>query len=233
MERIKPIIASPTEVIELRNKSYKEIWDLQLHYLNEIIEGRKTGKNVTNKLLFVEHKPVFTLGKSANTQNLLVSQSLLEQKGIELFHIERGGDITFHGPGQWVVYPIFDLNKLNIGLRLYIEKLEKVIIDTCMSYGINAEQLEGLTGVWVNNPKKHPNWNKVAAIGVKCKRFVTMHGFALNVHTDLEYFQLMNPCGILDKGVTTISKETNQQITFEEIKEEILHQFTNHFTIKV
>lgn len=231
METTQSINAIPTEILTVKGKTYKEVWDLQLALLNEIIEANKTGDFISNKLLFVEHNPVFTLGKSANETNLLISESVLKTKNIELFKIERGGDITFHGPGQWVVYPIFDLNKFNIGLRTYIEKLETIIINTCKTFGIEGQQLDGLTGVWVHDNKKRPEWNKIAAIGVMCKRFVTMHGFALNVHTDLDYFNLMNPCGITDKGVTTIQQESHGPVDFEEVKSTIINEFNKEFSI--
>lgn len=231
MEPSKSINPFLTEVIEIKGKSYKEVWDLQLSYLNEIVESKKNNTFVSNKLLFVEHKPVFTLGKSGKENNLLVNEKYLESKGIELFKIERGGDITFHGPGQWVVYPIFDLEKFNIGLRQYIEHLEQILLTTCVQYGIIAKQIEGLTGVWVENILEKPSLKKIAAIGVKSTRFVTMHGFALNVNTELSFFELMNPCGIKDKGVTSISKETNKSIPLIEVQESLLSSFKEIFKL--
>ena len=230
MGSIKSMNPLSTEIIEIKGKSYKEVWDLQLQYLQEIVDAKKEGKEISNKLLFVEHNPVFTLGKSGNNKNLLVNEEFLKSKGIELFHIERGGDITFHGPGQWVVYPIFDLENFNIGLRQYIENLEEVLINTCFEYGITSKRIEGLTGVWVENEKEMPKLKKIAAIGVMSKRFVTMHGFALNVKTDLSFFDLMNPCGITDKGVTTISNKTNEEISMNQVQKTILKNFKKVFS---
>ena len=233
MEPSKSINPRTTEIIEIKGKSYKEVWDIQLSYLNEIVESKRNNTFVTNKLLFVEHNPVFTLGKSGDSANLLISEAVLKDKGIELFHIERGGDITFHGPGQWVVYPIFDLEKFNLGLRQYIENLEQIIMNTCEQFGIKGKQIEGLTGVWVENKQQVPSLKKIAAIGVKSKKFVTMHGFALNVNTDLSFFELMNPCGITDKGVTTIFKESNKIMAFDEVKKTILLAFKKTFDLSL
>jgi lipoyl(octanoyl) transferase len=231
MEPSKSINPYLTEIIEIKGKSYKEVLDLQLSYLNEIVESKKDNTFVSNKLLFVEHNPVFTLGKSGKENNLLVNKDFLKDKGIELFRIERGGDITFHGPGQWVVYPIFDLEKLKIGLRQYIENLEQLLINTCAEHGVTSKQIEGLTGVWVENILDNPSLKKIAAIGVKTTRFVTMHGFALNVNTDLGFFELMNPCGIKDKGVTSLSKETNKSISFIEVQESLFSSFKRTFRL--
>ena len=231
MEPSKSINPYLTEIIEIKGKSYKEVWDLQLSYLNEIVESKKNNTFVSNKLLFVEHNPVFTLGKSGKENNLLVNEEFLTNKGIELFRIERGGDITFHGPGQWVVYPIFDLEKFNIGLRQYIENLEQILVNTCAEYGIASKQIEGLTGVWVENIQDNPSLKKIAAIGVKSTRFVTMHGFALNVNTDLSFFELMNPCGITDKGITSLSKETNKSIPLMEVQESLFSSFKKTFKL--
>jgi len=218
-----------TEIIRIKGKSYKDVWDLQLKYLNEIIDAKKEGREISNKILFVEHNPVFTLGKSGNDNNLLVNEEFLKKKGIELFHIERGGDITFHGPGQWVVYPIFDLENFNIGLRQYIDNLEQVIINTCSEYNIKSERMEGLTGVWIENKEAMPHLKKIAAIGVMSKRYVTIHGFALNVNTDLSYFDLINPCGITDKGITSISTIAKEDISMQEVQNKIIKHIEKIF----
>ena len=172
-------------------------------------------------LLVVEHTPVYTLGKSGKPSNMLISEEQLQRLGAEFFHIDRGGDITFHGPGQIVLYPILDLEQLGIGLRRYIDLLEGAVIETVAHYGISAERLEGATGVWIcdRNASGEPSrWRKICAIGVKASHFVTMHGLALNVATDLNWFTMINPCGFVDKGVTSIARETGREIDIEQVK---------------
>ena len=167
-------------------------------------------------LLLVEHRPVYTLGKSGKRDNLLVTEQYLSSLGAEFFHIDRGGDITFHGPGQLVGYPILDLEKLGIGLRTYIDTLEEAAIRTVAHYGIEAGRVAGASGVWLD--AAGPRMRKICAIGVRSSRFVTMHGFGLNVSTDLSWFDRINPCGFKDRGVTSIEKETGHKISMEEVK---------------
>jgi lipoyl(octanoyl) transferase len=216
-----------TELHEYPVSSYKKVWDEQKELLDQIVNGKKQGVEQPHHLILCEHNPVYTMGKSADSNNLLASEELLKTRGAEVFNIERGGDITFHGPGQWVAYPIFDLEKLEIGLRIYIEKLEEVLIATLSDFGIEGRRIEGLTGVWVDSVLGDER--KIAAIGVMSRRFVTMHGFALNVNTDLSYFDLMVPCGIQDKGVTSISQELNKEMSMDEVKKSIKKHFKNIF----
>lgn len=216
---------------DLGTMPYKECWQLQQALFEQRLETRRRGEKGEDcgTILTVEHPPVYTLGKSGKQSNMLIPQSYLESLGAEFFHIDRGGDITFHGPGQIVCYPILDIEQLGIGLRRYIEILEEAVIVTVAHYGITAERLAGATGVWIcdregdGEPK---NWRKICAIGVRASHFVTMHGLALNVATDLKWFTMINPCGFVDKGVTSISKEIGEVVDFEEVKQLLVATLT-------
>ena len=180
------------------------------------------GADDAGTVLLVEHPPVYTLGKSGHAENLLVNQEALEAMGAQFFHIDRGGDITFHGPGQLVCYPILDLERIGIGLREYIEALEEAVIRTVAEYGIAAGRIAGASGVWIDPGKARPR--KICAIGVRSSRYVTMHGFALNVTTDLEWFSRINPCGFTDRGVTSIAAETGSQPSMQEVKQLVIRE---------
>jgi lipoyl(octanoyl) transferase len=190
-----------------------------LHYAQGLSLQSEAGKRVaagnTDEVLLVEHTSVYTFGKSANKSNLLISAKELKDIGAEVFHTQRGGDITYHGPGQLVGYPILDLHRLKIGARTYIESLEAVIIQVLAEYGIKAYQINGLTGIWTKD-QNHQD-AKVGAIGVRISKGITSHGFALNVNTNLDYFNHIVPCGIEDKAVTSISKLLNRQISWDEV----------------
>lgn len=179
-------------------------------------------------LLFVEHPPVYTLGKNGNEENILISEQELFQKRIDYFHINRGGDITFHGPGQLVGYPILDLDKFNTDLGWYLRSIEEIIILTLAEYGIISERSKGETGVWIDTGIKGRE-RKICAIGIKCSRWVTMHGFALNVNTDLSYFNNIIPCGIQNKQVTSIEKELGKKVDINEVKQKVKHHFEKVF----
>ena len=208
--------------------SYSEAWEYQQKLFDEALTKKTAGEEVQNKLLFCEHPHVITLGKSGHENNLLLTKEKLKEKGVEYFHIDRGGDITYHGPGQLVVYPIFDLDSFDIGLKKYIHRLEEVIIQLLAEYGIKSERMEKGTGVWLDLEKT--NARKICAIGVRSSRFVTMHGLALNVNTDLSYFSLMNPCGFIEKGVTSIEKELgNGSIDMNTIKNRVNELFIELF----
>ncbi len=197
---------------------YRPAWDYQEKLYHELMKKKLSGeKQFPGYLLFCEHPPVFTLGKSGSRENLLINEPMLAQRGIEFYHINRGGDITFHGPGQIVGYPILDLEQLNLGIRGYIEKLEGAVIRLLEDYGIEAGRLEGATGVWLD-PEKPRLARKICAIGVKAGRHITMHGFAFNVNTDLSYYQYINPCGFVDKGVTSMEKELGEKQDMERVK---------------
>lgn len=191
--------------------SYNSAWDIQKNYHKKVLTGKEQ-----DTLILVEHEPVYTLGKNANDNHLLQSAS----EEIKVYRIERGGDITFHGPGQIVVYPILDLNRYIKSVSWYMRTLEKIIIDTLSDFKIKAELKDGLTGVWVGD-------EKIGAQGVRISRWVTMHGLALNVNTDLKYFDGIIPCGIFDYGVTSMEKLTGSKQDINKVKNTIIKYFNN------
>ena len=236
---------------DLGQMDYKACWDLQQTLFDSLTARKRpaadTVRNATGTeasaadaaretdgaaipaedagtILLVEHPPVYTLGKSGRAENLLIPKAALEAMGAKFFHIDRGGDITFHGPGQLVCYPILDLERIGIGLREYIEALEEAVIRTVAEYGIAAGRIAGASGVWIDPGKARPR--KICAIGVRSSRYVTMHGFALNVTTDLEWFSRINPCGFTDRGVTSIVAETGLQPSIQEVKQLIIRELT-------
>lgn len=208
---------------DLGIKPYRQAWELQKSLFNALIDCKRECKDGDEYLLIVEHPHVYTLGFHGDATNMLLNETELQKKGIEFVRIERGGDITYHGPGQLVVYPIIDLHQHQLGVKSYIHLLEESVIRLVSLYGIKGERVDGATGVWID--KNTPSERKICAIGVKCRRFVTMHGLALNVNTDLNMFSAINPCGFIDKGVTSIEKETGHKIDFSTIKQ----QFTEIF----
>lgn len=212
-----------TELLDLGRKGYREVWELQKKLLEEVKEKKLRGECFTNYLLLVEHEPVYTLGKSGNEANMLLGYLQLQAQQAEFIKVDRGGDITFHGPGQLVAYPIIDLESLGIGVKEYVDKLEEIVIRTIAIYEIEGRRLSGATGVWVEPETSRAR--KICAIGVKCSRFVTMHGFALNVNTDLNYFNYINPCGFADKGVTSIEREKKEKVEMQRVKKEVCHYF--------
>ena len=180
--------------------------------------------NTEHRLLMVEHNPVFTLGKSGKREHVLVSEEQLKNLGIEFFHINRGGDVTYHGLQQIVGYPILDLDKFKTDLGWYLRSLEQVIIEVIAEYGLKGERSEGETGVWLE-PNDPFMARKICAMGIKCSRWITMHGFALNVNTDLSHFEFIVPCGIQGKTVTSLEKELGHKVNYEEVKEKIKKYF--------
>ena len=195
---------------------YTKAWAKQEELFSATIDWKKQNLPTRNNLIFCEHPHVYTLGKSGDEQNMLLDMIQLQAKNATFVHSNRGGDITYHGPGQVVGYPIFDLANFDLGLKQYIFKLEEAIIQTLLLYQIPSTRLEGSTGVWLETDT--PACRKICAIGVRSSRFVTMHGFALNVNTRLEYFNYINPCGFIDKGVTSMEKELGSTINMEELK---------------
>lgn len=217
-----------TKFIDLGLASYREVWEMQEKLMNEIITKRDNGEAFHNYLLFVEHPHVFTLGKNGHEENFLEDRVNRSQEKVECIRVNRGGDITYHGPGQLVVYPIIDMQSFNLGVKDYVDGLEQVVIDTIRSFDIKGERLKGATGVWLDTDTSKVR--KICAIGVKCSKYVTMHGLALNVNTDLSYFNWINPCGFVDKGVTSIRSEKDQQLqSMADLKKEIRQSFANHF----
>ena len=209
---------------------YKKAWDLQEKYFAEIVavkqnnKALKENKPANNYLLFCEHPPVYTLGKSGKSSHLLINEEQLKSKGAEFYCINRGGDITFHGPGQITGYPILDLDNFNLSIKNYIFGLEEVLIRVLAHYKIVADRSAGETGVWldVGNPIKA---RKIGAIGARISQMVCMHGFALNVNTNLDYYNHIIPCGIVDKGVTSLQKELGKTIAIDEVQKLLLEEF--------
>ena len=219
---------------DLGNKDYKETWDYQESLFEEIVaqktNNKANGTNLptTNYFLFVEHPHVYTLGKSGHIENLLIDEEELKNKGATFYKINRGGDITYHGPGQIVGYPILDLENFFTDIHKYLRSLEEVIIRTLSDYGLKGERSEGETGVWLDVGT--PFARKICAMGVRCSRWVTMHGFALNVNTDLGYFDNIIPCGIRGKAVTSLNVElAKDKVDLQEVKQRILTHFKEIF----
>ena len=195
---------------------YNEAWAKQESLFSTSIEKKMQELPTDNYLVFCEHPHVYTLGKSGDEQNMLLNMIQLQAKHATFVHSNRGGDITYHGPGQVVGYPIFDLANFELGLKQYIFRIEEAIIQTLSLYRIPSTRLEGSTGVWLDVGE--PACRKICAIGVRSSRYVTMHGFALNVNTQLEYFSYINPCGFFDKGVTSMEKELSGKVDMDELK---------------
>ena len=226
-------------VRDLGRADYRPTWNLQEQLLKEAVtrkiarrraglpeSGRQDGDAPADfpwpehHLLFVEHPHVLTLGKSGDANHVVASPERLEQLGVEYHEINRGGDITYHGPGQLVAYPILDLDQFRTDIGWYLRQLEESVIRTCSDWGVSAGRVKGLTGVWINH-EAGLNARKICAIGVKCSRWVTMHGLAFNLDTDLDFFNLIVPCGISDRGVTSLSKESNGEVNRAEVIESL------------
>lgn len=225
-------------VKDLGHKDYKETWDYQESLFEEIVELKRknraenTDLSTPNYFLFVEHPHVYTLGKSGHIENLLIDEAALAKKGASFYKINRGGDITYHGPGQIVGYPIIDLESFFTDIHKYLRSLEEVIIRTLADYGIKGERSEGETGVWLDVGT--PFARKICAMGVRASRWVTMHGFALNVNTDLGYFDNIIPCGIRGKAVTSLNVElSKEKVDTEEVKTLILKHFGEIFEVTI
>jgi lipoyl(octanoyl) transferase len=215
---------------------FKQAWDIQEKLLEETVGSKIQNKNnnfedvllTNNHLIFCEHTPVYTLGKSGKEKNLLLSQEELQKNKINYYKINRGGDITFHGPGQLVGYPILDLENFFTDIHKYLRLLEEAVILTLQEYNIVAGRIDGLTGVWVEHENQEKT-RKICAMGVKCSRWVTMHGFALNINTNLEYFDNIIPCGIDDKAVTSMKKEMGMEINFRDVQEKMKRNLATVF----
>ena len=222
---------------DLGVKSYQPTWDYQESLLAKNTAIKSLARehnedvkltNTEHRFIMVEHPPVFTLGKNGKREHVLVSEEQLEKLGIEFFHINRGGDITYHGPQQIVGYPIIDLDKFKTDLGWYLRSLEQVIIDTIAEYGLKGERSVGETGVWLE-PDNPFMARKICAMGIKCSRWITMHGFALNVNPDLSHFEYIVPCGIQGKTVTSLEKELGRKVNYEEVKQKIKKHFAHIF----
>ncbi len=230
---------------DLGRLAYKDAWDLQEKLLQETVGVKAAIRTLEDQqgfnesaletrhhLLFVEHPPVYTLGKSGHMENVLLSEEALKQRGIDFYRANRGGDITFHGPEQIVGYPILDLEKFYTDIGRYLRNIEEVIIRVLADYGISSGRSAGETGVWLDADKKGFE-RKICAIGVRSSRWVTMHGFAFNVNTDLDYFNYIIPCGIQDKQVTSLEKELGRKVSMEEVKEKVKHHFEEIFDVQL
>ena len=219
---------------------YKVCWDYQEKLFNEIIQQKISNRYLTkekqiptnNFLLFVEHPHVYTLGKSGDESNLLLNEKQLEEKNSSFYKINRGGDITYHGPGQIVAYPIIDLDNFFTDIHKYLRLLEETIIITLKEYGIEGNRSKGETGVWLE-PENKLRARKICAMGVRCSRWVTMHGWGFNVNANLNYFNNIIPCGINDKAVTSLNKELGQEINIPEIKEKLKKNFAKLFEAQI
>ena len=231
---------------------YKACWDLQQELFDALVARKRAERDAGSSTVFpagdsaeehsatdddpvgtvllVEHPPVYTLGKSGHAENLLIPREMLERMGARFYHIDRGGDITFHGPGQIVGYPILDLERIGLSLRDYIDALEGAVIRTVARYGIRAGRIAGASGVWIEGAQPA---RKICAIGVRASRYVTMHGFALNVATDLRYFTHINPCGFTDRGATSIEKEIGRPVPMEEVKRRLVEDLCENLNVKI
>ncbi len=216
------------EIVDLGQMGYKEAWDYQEKLLQQQVLRKKENQSTQNFLCFVEHPPVYTLGKSGKMEHVLLSEAELKANGIEFYKTNRGGDITFHGPGQIVGYPIIDLENFKTDIGWYLRTLEQVIINSIEPFGIKGERSAGETGVWIDADKKGQE-RKICAMGVRCSRWVTMHGFALNVNVDLDYFNYIIPCGIENKQVASMHKELEKSIDMNDVKDIIANTFTKLF----
>ena len=228
------IINKKVQFKELGTKDYQPAWDYQEELLKNILdikihnrENTNDQKPTENHLLFVEHPHVYTLGKSGHEENLLANENKLKEINATYVKVNRGGDITYHGYGQIVGYPILDLENFYTDIHRYMRDLEEVIIRTIAEYGLKGERSNGETGVWLDVGK--PYARKICAMGVKASRWVTIHGFALNVNTDMKYFEYIIPCGITDKQVTSLKRELEKEVDMEEVKTKIKKHFTDIF----
>ena len=201
------------DILDLGLSPFKEVWDLQ----KELVKKRQNGQ-VKDTLILAEHEPVYTLGKNANENHILQNSP----RDVKTYQIERGGDVTFHGPGQLVGYPIMDLHNYNKSISCYMRSLEQLIIDTLAEFRVTAERKDGLTGVWVGD-------EKIAALGVRVTRWITMHGFALNVSPDLTYYSGIIPCGIFEYGVTSMAKQLTDEVAVDSVKQVLIEKFMNQF----
>ena len=201
------------DILDLGLSPFKEVWDLQ----KELVKKRQYGQ-IKDTLILAEHEPVYTLGKNANENHILQNSP----RDVKTYQIERGGDVTFHGPGQLVGYPIMDLHNYNKSISCYMRSLEQLIIDTLAEFRVTAERKDGLTGVWVGD-------EKIAALGVRVTRWITMHGFALNVSPDLTYYSGIIPCGIFEYGVTSMAKQLTDQVAVDSVKQVLIEKFMNQF----
>lgn len=216
------------ECVNWGNVEYAEAWNRQTELFNARIEAKKTVNELPDLVVMCEHPHVYTLGKSGVIENLLASNQMLIDRGVSFFKTDRGGDITYHGPGQIVGYPIFDLEHFNIGLRQFLFNIEESVILFLKEFDIIGERMEGATGVWIE-PSVSGKARKICAMGVKSSKYVTMHGLALNINTDLSFYQLINPCGFTNKGVTSLAAEIGQEQDMDACRQLLFDKFAHVF----
>jgi lipoyl(octanoyl) transferase len=217
-------------VCHLGRVAYAPTWDLQKQVQARLIAAKRQDPPaaVPHVVLLVEHPPVYTLGKSGDASNLLLSKERLAARGARFFHVDRGGDITFHGPGQLVGYPVLDLDRFFTDIHRYMRLLEEILIRTCAAYGVQAGRVAGRTGVWIGPDAAGPE-RKIAALGIRCSRWVTMHGFAFNLNTDLSFFDHIIPCGITDRGVTSLAREQGRPVDEADVRARLIRHFVDGF----
>jgi lipoyl(octanoyl) transferase len=209
------------QLFDIGLQSYNNVWNLQKNLFNEVTQNRNQ-----NYLILTEHHPIITLGKSSDGKNIVTNQNILESNNIDVIEIDRGGDVTFHGPGQIVGYPILNLNEFKKDINWYLRSIEEVIILTLRHFGISAGRIKDFTGVWINN-------QKICAIGIKVTRWITMHGFALNVSTQLDYFNHIVPCGLSDKTVTSMQEVSKHDFLLKSVKQSICESFKTVFNVEI
>ncbi len=230
-DRRKPNVV---EVLEVGLADYKKVWRMQEHYFNKLLHAKLQRRSHGDQnpphhyLILCEHPHVFTLGRNGDTKHLLISEQVMQERNISYYHIDRGGDITYHGPGQLVAYPILDLDYFFTDIGRYLRMLEQIVIDILADLNITAGRLTKQTGVWLE-PESPSRARKICAIGIRCSRWITMHGLAFNVNTDLSYFEYIIPCGIRNMGVTSIQKEWNRSANFQQVQQLFLHHFARLF----
>lgn len=224
-------------IINLGLVDYKKAWDIQEKYFKQAIDRKiaiRNGKNLpppSNYLILCEHPNVYTIGKSGKEENLLLSSEEVKSKEASFYKINRGGDITYHGPGQLVVYPILDLDQFFTDIHKYMRFLEQAVINTLLKFGIQSSRIDGMTGVWIDSAL--PSARKICAMGVKSSRWVTMHGIGFNINTNLDFFSHIVPCGIDDKAVTSMQKELGIEVDMKEVENTIIEEFKSLFGFQI
>ena len=224
-------------IINLGLVDYKKAWDIQEKYFKQAIDRKiaiRNGENLpppSNYLILCEHPNVYTIGKSGKEENLLLSSEEVKSKEASFYKINRGGDITYHGPGQLVVYPILDLDQFFTDIHKYMRYLEQAVINTLLKFGIKSSRIDGMTGVWIDSAL--PSARKICAMGVKSSRWVTMHGIGFNINTNLDFFSHIVPCGIDDKAVTSMKKELGIEVDMQEVENIIIEEFKSLFGFQI
>lgn len=234
------VINKNVQLIDLGLMDYKKAWDYQEEIFKQVVDIKISNRKLPEKqqlptpnfLIFCQHPHVYTLGKSGKEENLLLNEGLLRSKGVDFYKINRGGDITYHGPGQLVAYPILDLDNFFTDIHKYLRYLEEAVILTLADYGIESGRIDGLTGVWLDHEKKIKP-RKICALGVKSSRWVTMHGLALNVNSDLSYFENIVPCGIADKAVTSLHLELGHEVEISKVQETLKQHLAVLFNMQM